>query len=139
MTSRAPLIPLLGATVLALGGCGGTSDGADPREPRPPASADLSAQISDDGVRISPTRIGGGPVRLVISNSTSKTLRPSIVRTGGRGRVPTIRPVPPGGVAAITAEVARGTWSVRAGHGIPPATLRVGRARRSADSTLLLP
>lgn len=135
-------IVLLGTGVLATGGlsaCGRVDQSEKPNGARPPATLQVSAAITDRGVNVSPARIGGGPLRMVITNQSSKSVRATLAKSGGGGSRSTRDEIPPGGVAAIQGTVTPGTWRVRVGQDIDPARLRVTRTRESSDGELLLP
>lgn len=141
MHARSPIV-LITVGVLAVGGlsaCGRVDASEKPNGSRPPVTLQVSAAITDRGVNLSPERIGGGPLRLVITNQTSKSVKASLRRSGGGAGRTTRSPIEPGGVAAIQGTVTRGTWRVRVGGGIESARLVVGKTRGSADGELLLP
>lgn len=141
MHARSPIV-LITAGVLAAGGlsaCGRVDASEKPNGSRPPVTLQVSAAITDRGVNLSPERIGGGPLRMVISNQTSKSVRATLAKSGGGTGRSTRYPIEPGGVAAIQATVTKGTWRVRVGRGIASARLVVGRTRGSSDDELLLP
>ncbi|WP_026911716.1 hypothetical protein [Patulibacter minatonensis] len=123
-----------------LTGCGRVDQKDKPNGSRPPATLQVSAAITDKGVTISPARLGGGPVRIVISNQSTKSVRATLAPSGSGGRTRATKdPIAPGGVAAIQGTVTRGTWRLQAGSGIEDARLRVGKTRGSSDGELLLP
>lgn len=135
-------ILLLTAGVLAAGGltaCGRVDQAEKPNGTRPPATLQVSAAITDRGVNVSPSRIGGGPVRMVISNQSSKSVKATLAPAGGGAGRTTRDEIPPGGVAAIQGTVDPGSWRVRVGGGIDAGRLRVTRTRASSDGELLLP
>lgn len=129
---------LVSACVVAAGAltaCGGVTEAEKTRSPRPPATVDLTATISGDGVLVSPRAVGAGPVRILVTNQTDAPQRPRLRRSGGR--VLPAASIPAGGVATLRTTLTRGRWTLRgAGDG---ATIRVGPRRPSADSDLLLP
>jgi hypothetical protein len=140
MHARSPIV-LISAGVLAasgLVGCGRVDQSEKPNGARPPATLQVSAAITDRGVNVSPDRIGGGPLRMVITNQSSKSVRATLQGSGGGARS-TRDPIPPGGVAAIQGTVTPGTWSLEVGSGIEPARIRVTKMRGSSDGELLLP
>ncbi len=138
-----PSIVLLSTGALAACGltaCGRVDQSEKPNGSRPPATLQVSAAITDRGVNVSPDRVGGGPIRMVISNQSSKTVRARLVPSGDGGTERSTRQaIPPGGVAAIQGTVSQGTWRVRVGGGIAPASLKVTKERGSSDGELLLP
>jgi hypothetical protein len=134
---------LAGGTALALAaaGCGG-EDFAN--APRPPIAVQLDGVIREDGVAVSPTREGAGPIRLTIANLTD---RAQTVTLEGDDVIERVGPVQPMDTATIRKTLDSGTYEVRAGTSravdiedqIPPATITIGPPRRGSDSELLLP
>lgn len=137
-----PSIVLLSTGLLAACGltaCGRVDQSEKPNGARPPATLQVSAAITDRGVNVSPATIGGGPVRMVISNQSNRSVKATLGRSGGGAARSTRDAIPPGGVAAIQGTVTPGTWRVTVGAGIDPARLRVTETRDSSDGELLLP
>lgn len=138
---RATLLASGASLVLVAAGCG-SDDFAN--EPRPPTSVGLSGVIRDDGVALSPERVGAGPVRLTIANQTERT---HSVTLEGEDVIERVQQVQPQDTATIQKTLRPGTYEVSAGSRravdiedqIPPATLTVGPERESSGRTLLLP
>ncbi len=123
----------------ALSACGAVDPKDQPTDPRPPAQISVRAAITDDGLHISPSEIGGGPIRLVFSNQTTRPVRGAIAG-GDDDRRRTRQPIPPGSTATIQTIVAEGSYQVVAGSGgRREATLTVGEERPSSDGDLFLP
>lgn len=132
---------LITSTAVAggLAACGAVEAKDKPTDPRPPAETTVRAAITDGGVHISPTKIGGGPIRLVFSNQTTRPVRGTLSGAGDDRRR-TRQPVAPGSTATITTIVSEGSYRVVAGKGSErQATLTVGKPRDSADGDLFLP
>ncbi|MCK9250966.1 MAG: hypothetical protein M0P31_18545 [Solirubrobacteraceae bacterium] len=133
------------STVLALASgllaCGRVDDEDRPSGSRPPSQISISAAITDRGVDLAPARVGGGPLRILISNQSDEKVTARLVATDASGDDgPSTKPIEPGGVAAITAVVERGTYRLASSaQGIRPGTLTVGKERESSDDELLLP
>jgi len=127
------------AVVAALSGCGQVDEKDKPDTARPPAEISIRAAITDDGVHISPAKVGGGPVRLIFANLTTKPVRGAI--TGGDDdRRRTLKAVAPGSTATITTILEEGSYEVLAGSGSRrTAALTVGADRPSSDGDLFLP
>ena len=129
---------LVGA--LILGGCGGGSHFKN--EKRPPTPVQLTGVVRDDKVTVSPSRVGGGPVILVIANQTEQ---PRTITLEGGGTTDTVGPVQPSGTARLQQTLKPGTYSVKAGakeaqaSEVTPGTLTVGPNRPSSSNELLLP
>jgi hypothetical protein len=143
MHARSPIV-LITAGVLAasgLAGCGRIDQDEKPSGSRPPVTLQVSAAITDRGVNVSPDRFGAGPVRLLISNQSSKSIRvATLKRSGGKDAGRSTRlPIARGGVAVIQADVTRGRWRLTVGSGIEAGRIRVTAERESGDGDLLLP
>jgi hypothetical protein len=124
-----------------LAGCGGGKDFAD--KPRPAAAIYLTGTIKDSGVTVSPSKIGAGPVVIMISNQTQA----SHTLTLDGGTIPPVRtgPINPADTGQIKRTLAPGSYVVRAGsekavtREIPPAHLVIGKPRPSSNDQLELP
>lgn len=137
------MVVMLGAAAL-VPGCGSTDDYAN--DPRPPAPIDVSVNITNDRVSVSPDRIGAGPIVLLVANESDRardvTLSPP--RDGASACVDadaTSGPINPRGNARVQLEVVEGECvvGVRGRGGPRAARLRVGPQRPSAQNELLQP
>jgi hypothetical protein len=137
--------PLCAAALLATAatiaaGCGGGSDFEN--APRPPAPVQLTGVITDKGVTVSPDRVGAGPVVLLISNQTQESH--TITLDGGDTK-DTVGPINPLDTAKLQQELEQGSYTVKAGSSqavsreLEPATLTVGKPRKSSSDQVLLP
>ena len=131
--------------VLALGaaapGCGADDDEYENRA-RTPAPVVITAAITDRGVSVSPERLGAGPVELIVTNLTAQAHdlmfeTEEIGGTGGGIRQST-GPINPGDTASLQADLTSGAYEISI-DGEPPASLRVGAPRPSAQDRLLQP
>lgn len=128
-------------TILLVAGCG---DEDFANDPRPPVRVELTGSIKDDGVTVSPTREGAGPIQLTLANLTDRALT---VTLEGEDVIERVGPVQPQDTATIQKTLASGSYEVRAGtsravdigDAIPPATLTIGPDRASSSDQLLLP
>ena len=133
-------LSMLVAGVLLLGGCGSGSHFKN--DQRPPTPVQLTGVVNNNGVTISPSRIGGGPVILIIDNQTDK---PHEITLEGGGKTDTVGPVNPHDTATLQQTLKPGTYTVRAGspkaesREIEPGKLTVGEDRSSSSNELLLP
>jgi hypothetical protein len=126
---------------LVAGGCG---DKEFANAPRPPSAVELTGVITKESVTISPKREGAGPVRITVANQTDRALT---VTLEGEDLEARVGPVAPQDTAEIRKTLSRGTYEVRAGSSravdiedqIAPATIEIGRDRKSSDGELLLP
>ena len=73
-TRKATLLLAISASAVVAAGCG-DGDGQRTSELRPPAPALISAAVTEDGILLSPSRIGGGPVTLAVTNESESRRR----------------------------------------------------------------
>ena len=141
--SPLPHLPLLGlvasATALGLTGCG-----TEPRttgEVRPPGLIQVSAVITSNGVTVSPTRFGAGPVVLRVANLTGAAQRVTFESAGRAGGfTQTTGPINPRGTAELKADVPQGRAVVRVDdEDVAQGSVTVGAERASAEDDLLQP
>lgn len=129
------------AAMLAASGCG---DEDFANDPRPPTAVEMSAVIRDEGVTLSPTREGAGPLRITFSNQTD---RAHTITVEGEDVIERTAPIQPQDTATIQKTLRPGTYEVRAGSSravdiedqIRPATLTIGPQRTGSNNDLLLP
>jgi len=138
---RKRMLGALSAAAL-LAGCG-SSDGYDNAQ-RPPAPVNLAVAITDERVRISPDRVGAGPLVLLVSNQSGRSRDLTLAGAEGTGGAcVTARtssgPIAPQGVARLPVDVVEGVCEVGVGGRAQPARLTVGPKRRSAQDDLLQP
>jgi hypothetical protein len=125
---------MLVAAGVLFAGCGEQEDFAN--EPRPPATAQLSARIDDRGVEIAPTRIGAGMAIVTISNQSDESTQ---LRFIGPTRRSTDE-IPAGGTGNLQLELEPGRYEVEpSSDTLAATTLRVGPPRPSAKNELQLP
>jgi hypothetical protein len=137
-------VRVLVVVVLALGviSCGAESDYTN--KPRPPAPISVTAAIDKTSIRVSPPTFGGGPVTFIISNQSGAEQKITFesdelgASTGGiRRATGTIEPRSTGNLKVNAPE---GTYTLSASGGnVAPATIEVGKRRRSSQNDLLLP
>lgn len=128
---RAVLVAGVGV-VSMLGGCGQSEFDREP--PRPPVAAKITGVVTPQQVTVSPSRVGGGPIVLVVSNQDEDSH--TVILEGGRTREQ-VGPINPQDTATVTAELRKGSYAVRAGSDravnpseqIEPARLVVGQRR----------
>jgi hypothetical protein len=131
---------LLAAAGVLVGGCGGSSKFKN--DPRPPTPVQLTGVVTDKEVTISPKRVGGGPVILIVSNQTDAA---HTITLEGGGSTDTVGPIPPLDTGQLQQTLKPGTYTVKAGskqattQEIKPGTLTVGQNRSSSSNQLLLP
>jgi len=125
---------------LVLVGCGGGKDFAN--DPRPPVPLQLTGVITNQRVTISPNKVGAGPVSITVSNQTGQT---RTLTLNGNGIQESVGPINPLDTATLQKTLKPGRYSVIAGSekatatSIRPATLLIGKERKSASDKVLLP
>jgi hypothetical protein len=137
--------PFYGAAFLALIAIGATGCGSGSKfenNPRPPAPVQLTGVITEKGVTISPKRVGGGPVRLIISNQTQDA---HTITLDGGNTTDTVGPINPLDTATLQQTLVQGRYQVKAGSSkaveqeLKPGKIEVGPPRKSSSSQVLLP
>ena len=142
MRRTAATMPLALATVVAVAGCGTSTDYKN--APRPPALIVLTASIDDQRVSVSPRTFGAGPISLIVTNQTNTAQRVTLESAEKAGSGPGLRqetaPISPRDTATLKADVKPGRYTVHVrADGIAAARLRVGPERASAQNDLLQP
>jgi hypothetical protein len=149
--TRIRSIVSIGASALTLSACGSTGSPAASR-PDPPTPTVLSAIVSASQLRLSPDRIGAGPVLLTITNQSSRSVAVLVHRSGSSGAVARTAPLNPQGVTQLKVDLSRGTYTVAAAPSerrtdaqasrpaqIATARLRITRSRASSGGQVLQP
>jgi len=140
------MLGALGAT-LALAtvatGCG--SDGSDyANADRPPAPLSISIAVTADRIAVSPDRLGGGPVVLLIANESGRSREVTLAASDGADRScvadnASSGPINPQDAARITLPLVEGTCEVGVADGtLRPARLIVGPERSRAEFRALI-
>lgn len=127
-----------GAVLLAVTGCGQSQTFAD--KARPPVILNITAEITDQGVLISPGKIGAGPVHLVVTNQSnaSRELKLDSQSSNAGEKNASSGPINPQGTAELNVNLEEGDYRVAA-SGTPAATLTVGPSRPSGQNEVLEP
>jgi hypothetical protein len=130
------------AAVIALAGCGGS----DTRQNRlrPPIPVTLTGVIHEDGIQVSPARVGAGTVVLVLSNQSKapQTVTFETDELGGKpgGTTASSPVIAPASTGRLTIATREGTYSVHtADDSIRAARVKIGPPRKSSQNDLLLP
>jgi hypothetical protein len=123
-------------------GCGSTSSYKNAN--RPPHPINLTAEISNQQVAVSPKKFGAGPVILIVTNQTGSSQEVTLETDEIGGKQPGVSqstsPINPDDTASLKITVRPGRYVVRVkGDKIRPAHLAVGRSRTSAQNELLQP
>lgn len=140
------MLGALGATLIVLAGTGCGSAGGDyANADRPPAPISIDIALTRGHVAISPSRIGAGPVVLLIANESGRSRDVTLTARGGSGRScvaddASSGPINAQGAARISLPLVEGTCAVGVADGtLEPARLTVGPERASAQQDLLQP
>jgi len=134
----------LGATALALAGCGSAGGGYD-NAARPPVVLTLSIELSSSHVAVAPAHIGAGPTVLLIANESGRLREVSLTAPAGSGRScveddASSGPISPQSTARMQLPLVEGTCEVGVtDDALHPARLTVGPERESAQQKLLEP
>ena len=135
------LVSGVASALVLLAGCGGGKDFAD--NPRPAAPIYLTGVITDHGVRVSPNRVGAGPVELVVSNQTKQSH--TLTLDGGNIAAIHTGPINPLDTGRIKQTLDPGNYTVKAGSEqavakeIRPAHLIIGKKRPDSNNQVDLP
>jgi hypothetical protein len=118
-------------------GCGEQSGSSDPR---PPAPESVSAAVVDHRITVSPQKIGGGPITLLVANLSSKSVDVTLESVGGNEAPASTGPINPQDTASVAVDVREGSYKLAAKpSSAKAAVLKVGSERASAQNDLLLP
>jgi hypothetical protein len=122
-------------------GCGGGSDFKD--KPRPAVPVQLNGVITSSRVSVSPSRVGAGPVVILVSNQTNRS---HTLTLDGPNITPVrVGPINPLDTAEIQQTLQPGSYTVAAGSSqavakeIAPAHLTIGKPRPSSNDQVGLP
>jgi hypothetical protein len=118
---------------VALGACG--RDDYE-NEPRPPVPAEITVEIGEKSVVVSPSTFGAGLVNFTIANLSDTSASLEIVGpTAAQSEE-----IPPRGNTILKAEMETGEYTANAfGAVATPAQFEVGPERPSGSDELLLP
>lgn len=125
-------MPLAVLAALGISACG---EDDFKNDPRPSAPIELSAQIADDGVTVSPSEAGAGIANITISNQTGDPAR--LVLEGPTDQ--SSAEIVPNGTGAVKLTLKEGDYAVSDGNGGRNSKLTVGPERASSQNELLLP
>jgi hypothetical protein len=139
---RAGTLLVLCAAGLTLAACG--EDDFE-NEPRPPVPVELTGVITAQKVTISPHDVGAGPVVITVSNQDDAAHTVTLESDGGGTIREQVGPINPLDTATLQRTLTTGSYTVSAGseaavaREIKPATLTIGKDRKSGSGELLLP
>lgn len=137
--TRTWLVAVLAVVVAgSTAGCGSTANYAN--DPRPPAPIAVSASVDAGRINVSPARVGAGPIRLLVANLGKKSLEVVVDPVDADGAGARSGLINPQSTASLQLTVNQGTYKLKSAQGsVAPATLSVGKPRKSAQNQLLLP
>jgi hypothetical protein len=105
-------------------------------DPRPALPAEISVEIGDKGVVVSPSEFGAGLVNFTVANLADA---PASVAIEGPTAAET-EEIAPGGTTTLKVEVETGDYEASVpGEDAEPFEFEVGPERESAQDDLLLP
>lgn len=138
---------MVGAISVAMlvAGCGGSDDYANDK--RPPVPVNVSVNVTDSRVLVTPARLGAGPATVIVSNQSGRSRDVRLSPPDGSNSAclaadASSGPINPMGTAKLTVVLVEGDCMISVGSargGPRPALLSVGRERESAQAKLLLP
>jgi hypothetical protein len=120
-------------------GCGDRSETAS--SSRPPAPRTLTMAVADGRISLSPRRIGGGPVTLLIANLSRRSVDVTLESVAGNNDASSSSGlINPDDTARLAVDVRQGVYRLSTKPSVgPPAKLVVGPRRASAQNDLQLP
>jgi len=139
------MIGALATLVVLAGLCSGCGDSASyANADRPPAPISISVAVTGERIAVAPSRVGAGPVVLLIANESGRSRDVTLTAAGGgRSCVPddaSSGPINPEDAARISLRLVEGACEIGVADGtIGPARLVVGPERESAQQDLLQP
>jgi hypothetical protein len=114
-------------------------------EARPPVPKQLTGVITEQKVTVSPNDLGAGPVVITVSNQTDAAHTLTLESSDDGTIREQVGPINPLDTATLQRTLTEGTYTVTAGsetavpREIRPATLTIGKERKSGSGELLLP
>jgi hypothetical protein len=142
-THRARLLAFasLAVAIPFAAGCG--SDNSYKNKLKPPEPINVTANVSEKRVSVSPNAFGAGPIVLIITNQTGRQQDVTLESdtTGGKAGIQqSTQVVADGGTAQIQVDASKGSYRLSTGDdNIAPATIAVGSSRPSSQNELLQP
>jgi hypothetical protein len=138
---------MVGAISVAMlvAGCGASNDYANNQRPAKLVQVDVN--VTDTRVLVSPSRLGAGPVVVIVSNQSGRSRDVTLAPPEGSTSAcleadASSGPINPMGTAKLKVDLVEGDCLISAGpsrRAPRPALLTVGRERPSAQAELLLP
>jgi len=124
----------LSAVALLAAGCGRSDFKNDPA---PPVPLEVTVEINDSAIKVSPPAFGAGLVNFVVANNSRDS---AVFQVRGPTEVAS-EPIPAPGNTVFKTPMVQGeyTASVQGNARIQPTRIRVGPQRASSSNDLLLP
>jgi hypothetical protein len=147
---RFRMIGVGGACALVLAACGSTG-GKAATEVRAPTPVNLTVEINNARVSVSPAAVGAGPVVFIVTNQASQAESLAITTAGSGHKLATTAPINPQGTTQVSVNFRPGDYTIGpAAQGstdaalsvTPPihsASIHVGHKRASSSNQLLQP
>jgi len=141
---------MLIAGAVIVSGCG-SSSGGSPTASRPAAPVNLTVYVNDAKVSVSPAGVGAGPVVFFVTNQASHAEALTISGAGGSQTLASTAPINPQATTQVSVDLKPGDYTIAtAPHGstdaslsaptsITAASIKIGPARPSSNSSLLAP
>ena len=147
---RRRMFGMIAGGALILSACGG-GGGSMATKPRPAVPVNLTVEIDNQRVSVSPASVGAGPIVFIVTNAADRTESLMVQSPGGSQTLASTGPINPQTTAEVTVDlgdpgdymVVTGTSGSDAAQAAPasiqPATLHIGAPRPSGSNQLLLP
>ena len=138
---RAFALVALGTSAFVAFGCGDNSSYKN--KLKPPEPINVTANVSNSRISVSPNAFGAGPIVLIITNQTTRrqdiTLETAALN-GKPGIKQSTSITPQGGTAQLQVDVTQGNYSLKVDDtAVAPAKIAVGSERGTSQNELLQP
>jgi hypothetical protein len=147
---RRRMFGMFAAGAMILSACGG-GGGSMATKPRPAVAVNLTVEIDNQRVSVSPASVGAGPVVFIVTNAADRTESLMVQSAGGSQTLASTGPINPQTTAQVKVDfndpgdytVGTGTSGNEATQATPAsiqsATIHIGNPRQSGSNQLLLP
>ncbi|MFL5860430.1 MAG: hypothetical protein ACJ780_06585 [Solirubrobacteraceae bacterium] len=139
----------LALSALVLAACG-SAGGTSVSLPRSPDPVNMAVYVNDSRVSVSPRSVGAGPITFIVTNQASHAESLAISRAGGSTLANTA-PINPQGTTQVSVDFKPGVYKITTGprgrndaqiskqSSIRPASIHIGRQRKSSSGSVLQP
>lgn len=145
-------IRMIGITVtcaVVISACGSTG-GKLATELRPPNPVNLTVNVSNSQISVSPSSVGAGPVVFIVTNQANMAEALAISRAGSTGAIARTAPINPQGTTQVSVNFRPGIYTIATARtgtdaqlsgqpSIRSASIHIGHERPSSSSSLLAP